>query len=79
VDVYMSLKNENTQKRKENNHLLKAKRIPNIKTSAKGYQFLHLACQEGDLTLPPSVTFLTSWCSEHQRLVSLPYQLSKKC
>jgi len=32
----------------------------NIKTSAKRYQFLHLACQEGDLTLPPSVKLLTS-------------------
>ena len=77
MDVYTSLKNENTQKRKENNHLLKAKRKLNIKTSAKRYQFLHLACQEGDLTLPPSVKLLTSWCSKHQRLVSLPYQLSK--
>jgi len=33
--------------RKTQNNLLKTKRISNIKISAKGAQFLHLACQGG--------------------------------
>jgi len=53
VDVYARLKKQNTPKRKQNN-LLKTKRILNTNLSAKGAQFLHLACQGGSPHYPIS-------------------------
>jgi len=46
----------------QKNNLLKTKSVLNIKISAKGAQFSHLACQGRRLALmPPSVTPLLLW------------------